>query len=120
MASTTFVAQVLPGQTSRLKTLASALNGERRNEFERSQRQLGILGEDWFLRESAEGDSVVVWIEAPDIGRSMEAMARSRDPLDVWMKREIAAITGVDYEKPPTGAPFQSILQYRANDMDDR
>ena len=104
---------VLAGKRDQLRSFARKLEGEKRLEFEASQRGFGISKEGWFLREDADGDTVVVYVEAEDVAKALGALVQSKEPVDLWLKQEVAEITGIDFNNPPRATPFQPILLYR-------
>ena len=112
MPTTVFVLPVLEGQVGRLRAFAATLQGERRGEFEASQRRLGVTREAWYVRETPEAATAAVYVEAEDVAQALQRLVMSQDPADLWMKSEVAAVTGIDFNRPPAGAPFETILSY--------
>ncbi len=77
-----------------------ALGGARAAELARSERRLGISRQAWFA--AGEGNDLLIgMIEAGDFRRAMGLLAVSLDPFDLWFKRSIGTLTGLDLNEPP-------------------
>lgn len=110
------VIPVLPGKTADAKTFTRALDRERRQDYDASERRIGIQKEAWFLATLPAGDNLVAYMEAADFGRALTLFSQSRDPFDVWFKGQMLAVTGLDLENIPAGfAPPELLSSYIAN-----
>ncbi|HET8629349.1 MAG TPA: hypothetical protein VFL91_18165 [Thermomicrobiales bacterium] len=88
--------------------------GPRKEAYAASERALGIVKELWFVQETPNGDLFVAYMESPDFGRALGRFAASREPFDVWFKRQLAAATGVDLSEPPPGPLGALVSHYEA------
>lgn len=108
MASLAYMAPLLPAGAERLQELAAALAGPRLAESAAFHRRLGISAEHWYLQVTPQGDVVIVYLEANDLSRAFQALARSEAPFDVWFKTQARAAHGIDFNQPPrTPLPVQ-------------
>ena len=86
---------VLPGKEDEARNFAQETL-ERSQEFDASQRRLGISKEEWALQQTEMGSMVLVRFEAGDVADAFAGLARSNDDFDVWFKQRVLEITGVD------------------------
>ncbi len=90
-----------------------ALLGSRADELARSEHRLGIERQAWFT--AGEGtDLLIGMIEASDFARALSLLAISMDPFDLWFKRSIEAVTGLDLNDPPARDPAALLSTYVA------
>jgi hypothetical protein len=104
---------VRPGLESSLEPLGEELRSSRREDFDRSERRLGISKESWFLPKAATGNLVLVTFEAENPGQALVEFGRSRDSFDLWFKQRVKEITGVDMNGPLSPAP-EEVARYEA------
>ena len=53
-------------------------------------------------------------MESPDFGTALSRFAASRDGFDVWFKEQLANVTGVDLNHPPSGPLSELVSHYEA------
>jgi len=94
------VTPVLAGRADTAREFLRRLDGDRRADYQRSEQQLGITKEVWFLAAGPRELSLVAYIEAPDFPHSLRAFAASRDAFDVWFKHQLLEVSGVDLNQP--------------------
>ena len=85
---------------------------EKTREWKTSEKRLKITKESWFLQSSPTGSTIIVYIEAKDIGRVLGDFATSNDSFDVWFKDQTKMITGVDLNTPPSGPTPELLFSY--------
>jgi hypothetical protein len=90
---------VLPGKEDEPRKFAQETL-ERREEFDDSQRRLGISTEEWALQQTPMGSMVIVRFESPDVEAAFAGLAQSDDAFDVWFRERVMEITGVDLAAP--------------------
>lgn len=113
MPSIGFVAPLLPGKTDTERAaMTSCWNGERRADYERSRKNLGITREAVFIQSTPDGDVDVIYWEADDVEAALQGMATSDDPFDRWFRELIKDVHGIDVADgfPPP----EQIMDYRA------
>jgi hypothetical protein len=97
---------VLPGKTSQARAFMQALDGPRKDDFDRSERAIGITKELCYLANLPSGDHLIGYMEAVDFNRALQLFVASQDAFDMWFKAEMLAATGFDRNNPP--ATFQT------------
>jgi hypothetical protein len=85
---------------------------ERGDEFEASQRRLGVTKEEWALQQTPMGSMVVVRFESPDVAAAFAGLAESNDAFDVWFRERVLEITGVDLAAPSEDPLPEVILSW--------
>lgn len=95
-----------------LVSLANALMGERKAEYEASQ--VSVVRESWFVQPTPQGEVVIVHFEAADPAAVFSGLASSDEPFDVWFREQVLIATGVDLSTPPEGLPEQIFHWSRA------
>jgi hypothetical protein len=106
---------VTAGKSSAARTFMQQLDGDRRAEYDASERRLGITKEVWFLAPAPAGDQLIGYMESADFGRALTLFVGSRDPFDLWFKEQMRVVTGVDLNNPPANmAPAELLSTYEA------
>jgi hypothetical protein len=85
---------------------------ERREEFEASQRRLGVTKEEWALQQTPMGSMVIVRFESSDVAAAFAGLAESNDAFDVWFRERVLEITGVDLAAPSDDPLPEVILSW--------
>lgn len=92
---------LLPGKTEDARAFQRELDTERKGDYDRSERRIGITKEYWFVASVPAGDQLVVYMESADFGRALQPFVASQDEFDLWFKRRLAEVSGVDLNNPP-------------------
>jgi hypothetical protein len=104
---------ILPGKTGDARAFMRDLDGPRKAEFDQSERRIGITKELWYLASVPTGDQLVGYMEAASFGQAVAQFSASQDPFDLWFKRRMADVTGVDLNHIPAGfAPPELLSHY--------
>lgn len=107
------VCLVLPvkeGRSAVARDFMRELETDRKAEYAVSERRIGIDKEAWYLASTPTGDQLVAYMESPDFGRALTAFSRSRDPFDLWFKRQLDGATGLDLNHPPSDMTLPELL----------
>ena len=96
---------ILPGKEKLGRHFAATCVGERRKDFEAHLLRDGIARETWALQETPMGSFMLVWFEAPDIGKAFAELAADQGAFTVWFRDQVKDLTGVDLGAPPEGPP---------------
>ena len=86
---------VLPGKEDEPRKFARETL-DRGEEFDASQRRVGVTKEEWSLQQTPMGSMVIVRFEAPDIAAVFADLGQSKEAFDEWFKGRVLEITGVD------------------------
>lgn len=111
-----FALPILPGKVAAARAFLAELDGPRKGEYIRSERARGIVKELWFVQDTPAGDIFVAYLESPDISQTPDQFAASREAFDVWFKRQLAHVTGVDLNVSPSGPPSRLVSHYEATE----
>ena len=103
------VVPVLPGRTADARDFMRELEADRKPDYQRSERRIGIVKEAWYLARTPAGDQLVAYMESPDFAKALSLFSQSRDEFDLWFKRRLADATGLDLNTPPS-APLPELL----------
>jgi hypothetical protein len=112
------VMPILPGKTDDARAFLRELEGPRKDEFDLSERRIGISKELWYLASLPGGDQLIGYMEAADFGQAVGQFSASQDPFDLWFKKRMADVTGVDLNNIPPGfAPPELLSHYDVTQM---
>ena len=95
------VLPILSGKTEDARAFQRELDTERKADYDRSERRIGITREYWFVASLPSGDQLVAYMESQDFNRPLQLFSQSQDEFDLWFKRRLADVTGVDLNNPP-------------------
>jgi hypothetical protein len=101
---------VLPGKEQAAREFGKACMGSRRTECSAYLKRAGITKETWYLQKTPLGSFVLVSFEAPDVIKTFEILAKSKEPFDVWFKEQALQVSGVDLSKPMDGPMPEEIF----------
>ena len=90
------------------------LEGTRKNEYDQSERRIGIIKEVWYVASLPSGDHFIAYMESPDFGNALNMFSQSRDAFDMWFKQRLADATGVDLNNPPPMELPEMLSNYAA------
>jgi hypothetical protein len=106
---------IVNGRTADARAFLRQLDTTRREEFDRSERQIGITKELWYLATLASGDHLIAYMESADFSRALSSFVGSRDPFDMWFKEQMLGVTGVELNNPPADmTPAELLSHYEA------
>jgi hypothetical protein len=109
---------VLAGKTDDAKAFMRELDGPRKVEFDQSERRIGIGKELWYLASLPTGDQLIGYMEASNFGQAVGQFSASQNGFDLWFKRRMADVTGVDLNNIPPGfAPPELLSHYDVTQM---
>ena len=108
-----FVMPLQDGMTDDARAFMRELQ-TRRAEYEASLQGGGITKEAWFLTEIPTGDALVAYMESPDLDRGLTMFAESQEAFDLWFKRRLADLTGIDLNEPAEEGLLEVLSSYEA------
>src|SRR5713226_1554835 len=109
IASLALAIPVLPGKTEGVRKIFKAIKTEKWKEYDRSQKRAGVKKERDFLQSSPMGDMVILYLESDDLNKAFSEFGASKDPFDLWIKKELKNATGVDFSQP-SSSPLPELL----------
>lgn len=101
---------ILPGKTEDARAFQHELDTDRKADYDRSERAIGITKEMWFLASVPSGDQFVAYMESADFAKALGQFAKSQDAFDLWFKRRLNDVTGVDLNNPPPDMKLPELL----------
>ncbi len=104
------VFSVLPGKSGPAREFMRQLDTARKEEYDRSERRIGITKEVWFLAQGAGGDQLVGYMESEHFNDAIGMFSQSQDAFDLWFKRHFAEVTGVDFNNLPPDMKLPEVL----------
>jgi hypothetical protein len=108
------VIPITPGKSEDARDFMRELEHERKAEYDRSERRIGITKEAWYLARAPGGDQFVAYMETTDFGKALSLFSASRDEFDMWFKRRLADSTGLDLNNPPSMQLPELLSSYSA------
>jgi hypothetical protein len=108
------VVPIRPGKTADARDFMRELEEQRKPDYDRSERRIGITKEAWYLAHTPGGDQFVAFMETPDFGQALSLLSGSHDEFDLWFKRRLADSTGLDLNTPPSGPLPELLSSYSA------
>jgi hypothetical protein len=92
---------VLPSRADDARDFMRELDDDRMADYASSEQRIGIDKEVWFLASGPQDLSLIAYIEAADFASALEHFSASRDDFDMWFKRRLDDVTGLDLNNPP-------------------
>jgi hypothetical protein len=107
------VVPIEPGKSDVARDFMRELES-RKDEYDRSERRIGITKEAWFLASGPSGDQLVGYMESGNFQSALEQFVASQDSFDLWFKQRFADATGVDLNNPPEMSLPELLSSYEA------
>lgn len=108
------VLPVLPGSSQDTRDFMRELEESRKQEYSRSEERIGITKEAWYLAPLPAGEVLVAYMETDDFETALRSFSQSRDDFDMWFKRRLSQVTGVDLNDPPEMTLPELLSSYSA------
>jgi hypothetical protein len=106
---------ILPGKTDDARAFQRDLDTERKADYDRSERRIGITKEVWYIAFLPSGDHLIAYMESEDFNRALGMFVQSQDAFDQWFKLRLAEVTGVDMNNlPPDMQLPELVSRYEA------
>jgi Family of unknown function (DUF6176) len=100
MDHTCLVVPVLPGKEEELRLFYREVE-QRHDEYDRSERRLGISKEIAWSATTDSGTFAVVYIASEDFDGAFSRFVQSQEDFDLWFKSRVLDISGLDLNNPP-------------------
>jgi hypothetical protein len=110
MVPVCLVFPILPGKTEAARAMHVDLETTRKPDYARSEKRLGIDKEYWYIASLPSGDQLVGYFEVEDLDPVLNAFIASTDPFDLWFKKSLADVTGVDLNNPPADMKLPELV----------
>jgi hypothetical protein len=106
---------ILPGKTAEAQEFHRELDGPRKSEYEDSERRIGITKEVWYVAPILGGEALVAYIETQDFAKALSMFVESREEFDMWFRRRLLEVTGLDLNNPPDLTLPEVVSSYEAS-----
>ena len=70
------VVPITPGKTQDARDVMRELEEQRKPDYGRSERRIGITKEAWYLARAPGGDQFVAYMESSDFGQALSLFSR--------------------------------------------
>jgi hypothetical protein len=111
---TLFALPILPGKSGQARAFLDALEGEHKAAFAACEQRLGVTKEVWAIQSGPEGDTLICYFAAADVGQVAAAFTASQDDFDVWFNTQMAETTGRGADSPTAGSRSEILAAYEA------
>lgn len=118
MAPLVVMLPIHPDDVEAWRRLCQEMMGTRREQYETSRRQLGIVEERVSLMHTARGRVVVIAIDIAEPERFLVRLAASSHPFDRWFKRRLREIQGIDVTESVNHPRREMLFEWRRHDAD--
>jgi hypothetical protein len=92
---------VLPGREHTDEDWMEEMSGPRAEEYERTWQEHGVKRHAVWHQETPDGTVAIIYMEADDVGRAMQAIATSDAPFDQWFRERVKDVHGIDLSAGP-------------------
>ena len=101
---------ILAGKTDDARAFQRELDTTRKPDYARSEARIGVTREYWFIAPLPSGDHLIAFFDAADVNAALAAFVPSRDEFDLWFKRRLHEVTGVDLNNPPADMKLPELV----------
>jgi len=89
-------APIRPGKHEAWRRFIQEIEGSRHDQYQATRRRLGISKELAWLATTAQGEMIVLSLEAHDPAQLLRTLATSEAAFDRWLKRQLLDLHGLD------------------------
>ena len=107
MSAVGFVVPVQPGKEQADLDWMEEMTGPRREEYEATWRELGVTRHAVWHQQTPDGMVAVVYLEADDVPKAMEAIGTSDDSFNEWFRERVKDVHGIDLKSEAAPQPEQ-------------
>lgn len=86
---------ILKSKVDQWLNFVREVNTTRRKEFSEMHKRIGVRKESWFLKESPDGYSVIVYTEA-DSEDFLDKFRKDQSDFSVWFRKEVSDLQNID------------------------
>jgi hypothetical protein len=105
MSSIGFVIPVPLGKEQADREWMSALDGERREEYQSAWKDAGFRRHTVWQQQTPDGTVDIVYLEADDIPAAMAAVTSSDLPFHRWFRERVREVHKLDLSQQPPPQP---------------
>jgi hypothetical protein len=97
------IAPIKEGKVEAWKSWSKELIEEKKSEFNDFNKRHGLTRHEAWLAETPAGIMAVVVHEGPGAETFMPNVAQSENNFDIWFKKNVEDLNGMDMGAPPPG-----------------
>jgi hypothetical protein len=101
---------ILPGKTDDARAFQRELDTTRKPGYASSEQRIGVTREYWYIASVPSGDQLVAFFDVEDINQAFATFVPSQDEFDLWFKRRLAEVTGIDLNNPPADLTLPELV----------
>lgn len=113
MAPLTLLLPMHPDNIEAWRRLCQEMMGTRREQYEASRRQLGVIEERISLVHTARGVVALLSMDVEEPEGFLRRLLASTTPFDLWFKRQLREIQGVALPVPATDMHNEVLLRWQ-------
>jgi hypothetical protein len=103
MKNVCWVVPVREGMTEAVRDYCHSMENDRRAEYERSQNEIGLTSEQFFLWESEMGAFIILYMEG-DLPEALKAWTEHTGEFETWGKTQWATFSDPGHWPEPLWA----------------
>jgi hypothetical protein len=107
-------APIRPGKHEAWRRFIQEIQGLRHDQHQAARRRLGITKELAWLANTAQGEIIMLCLEAHDPPQLLRTLATSEAAFDRWLKRQVFELHGVDLAQLDTTQDCDLLLSWQA------
>ena len=89
-------APIRPGKHEAWRRFIQEIQGLRHAQYQAARRRPGITKEVAWLASTAQGEMIMLCLEAQDPPQLLHTLAASQAAFDRWLKRQVFELHGLD------------------------
>jgi hypothetical protein len=101
---------ILSGKTEDARAWQRELDTTRKPDYDRSERRIGVPREYWYIASIPSGDLLVAHFDVADLNQAFATFIQSQDEFDLWFKKRLNDVTGVDLNNPPADLKLPELV----------
>jgi hypothetical protein len=108
-----WAAPILPDKVEAWRRLCQELRAGRSNQFAESRQRLGVTREVTWLFRTGQSELALLCLDAEQPEQLLVRLAASNQPFDLWFKRQLLDICGLDLSQAATGPTLELMLDWQ-------
>jgi hypothetical protein len=113
MTTAVIALPILAGKAEAWRRLCQEMRGGRRQEYEASRHELGIVREMAWLFNASHGSVALIYVDVGEPEHFLARLAASEQPFDCWFKRQLVEICGLDLRRLGPNSVMELVFDWR-------
>jgi hypothetical protein len=111
-------APIRPGKHEAWRRFIQELQGLRHDQYQAARRRLGITKELAWLANTAQGEIIMLSLEAHDPALLLRTLVASQAAFDRWLKRQVFELHGLDLAQLASTHDCELLLSWQATKIE--